>query len=60
MAVAPSDSRRQTQVESIALWGNRAVVTCIVTIGNMRYHNVRLFIRQDQAWKILGWANEPL
>jgi hypothetical protein len=62
-AVAPG-GRRETQVESIALSGDRAVVTCIVTIrsasGDQRYHNERLLIRHEEKWKVLGWANEPL
>jgi hypothetical protein len=60
-AVAPG-SDRITQIESIHLYGDRAVVTCIVTMqpGGERYHNLRLFIRREEKWKLLGWANEPL
>jgi hypothetical protein len=54
----------ETQVESIDLNGDRAIVKCIVTVrsasGNNRYHNLRLFIRHEGKWKLLGWANEPL
>ena len=53
---------RVTQIKSIHLYGDRAVVTCIVTMKpeGQRYHNLRLFIRREGKWKLLGWANEPL
>lgn len=54
----------ETEIESISLHGNRAVVTCIVTLktdsGDQRFHNVRLWIRTEGRWKLLGWANEAL
>ncbi len=55
----------QTAIESIHLHGNkRAVVTCIVTIEidgqSVEFHNLRLFIRDGNNWKLLGWANERL
>jgi hypothetical protein len=51
---------RYTEVTSVAVQGNRAVVECVVTFKEQGYHNLRLFIRQDGAWKLLGWANEPV
>ena len=55
---------RETKVESIDVYGDRAVVKCIVTVkkatGDERFHNLRLFVRHDGEWKILGWANEPI
>lgn len=61
--VKPSDPR-ETEVESIAFYGNRAVVSCIVTLksasGDKRFHNLRLFVQHEGEWKLLGWANEPL
>lgn len=55
---------RETKVESIEVYGDRAVVRCIVTVkkatGDKSYHNLRLFVRHDGKWKILGWANEPI
>jgi len=55
---------RETEVESIAFYGNRAVVSCIVTLKSAsvdkRFHNLRLFVQHDGKWKLLGWANEPL
>lgn len=55
---------RETEVQSIELLGNRAFVTCIVTVhsanGNKSFHNVRLFVRLEGQWKVLGWANEPM
>ena len=50
---------RLTEVLSVALHGDRAVVECVVTMDGGRYHNLRLFTRQNGAWKLLGWANEP-
>jgi hypothetical protein len=57
-----SCSDRDTQIESVNLYGERAVVTCIVTMKptGERYHNLRLFVRTKEGWKLLGWANEPL
>jgi Domain of unknown function (DUF4440) len=61
--VKPSGPR-ETEIESIDLHGDRAVVTCIVTVksasGDKRFHNLRLFVRHEGQWKLLGWANEPL
>ena len=59
-AVAPN-SERDTEIESIHRYGDRAVVACIVTMrpGGQRYHNLRLFVRRKEGWKLLGWANEP-
>ncbi len=54
---------RDTEIESIHLYGDRAVVTCIVTMPQKppnKYHNVRLFIRETAGWKLLGWANEAI
>ena len=62
-AVAPSEPRI-TEVESIQLHGDRAVVTCFVTLlradgERPRFHNVRLFTRAASGWQVLGWANAP-
>jgi Domain of unknown function (DUF4440) len=57
---------RETELLSVDLYGDRAIVTCVVTTkpptGDKKYHNLRLFVRsQGQGeWKLLGWANEPL
>ena len=61
-----ASATRETVIEAIQLFGSkRAVVTCRVTMttGSITesFHNVRLFVRmQDDAWKVLGWANERL
>jgi Putative lumazine-binding len=59
-----SSDPRETEIESIDLHGNRAVVSCIVTLksanGDKKFHNLRLFVRHEEEWKLLGWANEPL
>lgn len=55
---------RETDPKSIKIkvHGNRAIVTCIVTMTvegkKKKFHNLRLFIKQDGQWKLLGWANE--
>ena len=50
---------RVTRIESIRFYGERAIVTCIVAVGGQSYHNLRLFVRREGDWKLLGWANEP-
>jgi hypothetical protein len=59
----PHEPKRVTEIVSIDLHGNRAIVTCIVTMGDKRYHNLRLFVRDEEheeQWKLLGWANEQI
>ena len=66
----PKRTDRETDSESteIEVYGNRAVVSCIVIMGNRRFHNLRLFVRVEVEkdspkvweWKLLGWANEEL
>lgn len=56
---------RTTEVESVAYLGaKRALVTCVVTIKvdgtPQRFHNLRLFVRVEQEWKLLAWANEAI
>jgi hypothetical protein len=55
---------RTTAIDSIELLGNRAVVRCRVTLqtdaGPRSFHNLRLFVRHQERWKLLGWANEAL
>ncbi len=41
----------------------RALVTCVVGVGEARFHNVRLFIHSAEApegWLWLAWANERI
>jgi hypothetical protein len=62
-AVAASEPRL-TEIESIQLYGDRAVVTCVVTLVRSdderpRFHNTRLLIRAATGWQVLGWANAP-
>lgn len=53
---------RTTQVDGITVHGDRAVVTCRVTMMvagvEKRFHNLRLFVREPDGWRLLGWANE--
>ena len=61
-ALKPSPpGTRVTHLGSIALHGQqRATVTCTVAMGDKRFHNLRLFIRQDARWQLLAWANEEV
>lgn len=56
--VAGGGARVEQIIEPIQLFGDRAVVQSIVAVGEKRIHNLRLFVRLDGAWKLLGWANE--
>jgi hypothetical protein len=56
----PKPVSRETKVEAIEIYGNRAVVKCVVIFGGSKYHNLRLFVRHDNQWRLLGWANEQL
>ena len=40
------------------IFGDRAVVACVVRQNETDYHNIRLFFRDGYEWKLLGWANE--
>jgi hypothetical protein len=61
--IAPSDPR-ETLVQSVDVNGNAAFVKCIVTVkssnGERSYRNLRLFVRDGESWKLLGWANEGI
>ena len=57
--VAPREPYELT-FEQIEVLGTRAIVKCIISRGEERFHNVRLFVRLDGQWKLLGWANERL
>ena len=51
---------RETEIESIALYRKRAVVSSISIMNEARVHNLCLFIKQGDEWKLLGWAIELL
>jgi hypothetical protein len=53
--------RRDTEVRSIEVLGGRAVVRCTVTFmdDGRSLNNLRIFVRREGEWKLLGWANEP-
>lgn len=51
---------RKTKIESIEIYGDRAVVACVVTFRGAKYHNLRLLVRREKQWRLLGWANEFL
>src|SRR5690606_25554083 len=57
--VKAGGNRRSTRIiEPIELYGDRAVVQCIVSVGDQEFHNLRLFVRRNGSWKLLAWANE--
>lgn len=58
--VEPGGRRILEEIVDIKLYGNRATVECIISVDGKRFHNLRLFVRRDGEWKLLGWANEPL
>jgi len=61
LAKVKAGGDRETRiVEPITVFGDRAVVQCVVTSGGVEYHNLRLFIRREGEWKLLAWANEPV
>jgi hypothetical protein len=47
-------------IEPIEIYGDRAIVQCIVSVGDQEFHNLRLFVRREGGWKLLAWANEPV
>jgi hypothetical protein len=55
----PNPGNRATQIESVLVYRNRAVVTCLVTASGAVTHNIRLFVKVGGKWQLLGWANEP-
>ena len=57
--VKPGGARSTRVLEPIQVLGDRAIVQCIVTVGEQSFHNLRMFVRRDGKWKLLAWANEP-
>ena len=57
-----SENKRTTKIiEPIEIYGERAVVRCVVRLKDKEYHNLRLFVKgEDGGWKLLGWANERI
>ncbi|SRR5688572_1239966 len=55
---------RETSIDLIDIHGDRAIVRCTVTVksasGDKQYDNIRLFVRHEGQWRLLGWANEPM
>jgi hypothetical protein len=56
----PNAGDRKIEIESVHVYGNRAVVTCVVTASGLVTHNIRLFVKEGGEWRVLGWANEPV
>ncbi|HYZ76569.1 MAG TPA: nuclear transport factor 2 family protein [Gaiellaceae bacterium] len=57
--VKAGSARATRIVEPIEVYGDRAIVKCIVAVEGREFHNLRLFVRREGEWKLLGWANEP-
>jgi hypothetical protein len=60
LAKVAAGGRRTTRAGPIRVYGDRALVECVVSMGDDEFHNLRLFVRRDGDWKLLGWANEKL
>lgn len=62
LAAVSASAERRTAVERVELFGKRALVTCVVRMTvqseEKAFHNLRLFVKTDDGWKLLGWANE--
>ena len=57
---ARGEERVTRIIEPIEVLGNRAIVRCVVRVGEMEFHNLRVFVRREGTWKLLAWANEPM
>src|SRR5262249_54265511 len=56
----PNPGERTIQIESVQVYGKRAVVTCRGNRPGELPHNIRLFVKGDDGkWGVLGGANEP-
>ena len=55
----PKPGAREILFDAIHVFGDRAVVMCVIKEGGEATHNIRLFTRISGDWKLLGWANEP-
>lgn len=58
--VKPSGRRLTRVIEPIQVFGDRAIVQCTIAIDGKEYHNLRMFVRRDGQWRLLGWANEAV
>lgn len=47
-------------LKPIQIFGDRAIVRCIVTIEGKRFDNLRLFVKRDGRWLLLAWANQAI
>ncbi len=56
----PASKRTTHLTDPIEIYGDRAIVKCVVSYKDNDYHNIRLFVRRDGGWKLLGWANEEI
>lgn len=56
---ASKPGKRVLTVDSVHVYGKRAVVACRVEEGGVTTHNVRLFVKRGDKWQVLAWANEP-
>ena len=65
LASAAKSGPRELTIRSISLLGrDRALVTCVISMPvngvQASFDNVRLFVRDHDEWKLLGWANERI
>lgn len=59
-AVKSGGDRKYELTESVEVFNNRAIVKCIISTnqGTRKFHNIRLFVKKNNKWQLLGWANE--
>lgn len=60
VAKKPEPGKLEIDKVEVEVLGSRAIVKCLVAQGGKRYHNVRLFVRLEGQWKLLGWGNEVI
>jgi len=58
--VARGGTRITRVIEPIMLYGQRAIIRCVVKVGDQEFDNLRLLVKRDGGWRLLAWANEPV
>ena len=61
-ALKAGGDRKYESTESVDVFNNRAIIRCIISRnkGKEKVHNIRLFVKKDSNWQLLGWANEVI
>src|SRR5262245_891380 len=45
--VKPGGTRVTSRIDPIEVYGDRAIVKCIIKVGDKEFHNIRLFVRRE-------------